>query len=162
MHSWSMYLYYHHHIHAVSRMTLFLKNDGNWNKKNYVNLYLFQSEMNGKFITNSITFRFYFLFLLFVSWNCTGMWNCFYPFDFFRIFSFCKKADLNCFVHHLFAFMMALKLMICNYLILTNHHQSTGLFRYVNLLIINFYVYLITRTLHNIYLCFFTIPNKYQ
>ena len=33
MHSWSMYLYYHHHIHAVSRMTLFLKNDGNWNKK---------------------------------------------------------------------------------------------------------------------------------
>ena len=42
--------------------------------------------------------------------------------------------------------MMVLKLTICNYLILTNHHQRdhTGLFRYVNLLIIHFHVCLIT------------------
>ena len=147
---------------------VFLKNGGNWNKKKLCKSILVsirnEWQVHHKFYHISIL-----LFVsTFVSWNCNGMWNFFCPFDFFRIFSFCKKADLICFVHHLFAFMMVLckvnDMQLCTYLILTNHHQRahTGLFRYVNLLIINFYVYLITRTLHNIYLCFFTMITKYQ
>ena len=73
---------------------------------------------------------------------------------FFEFLIKLQKSKLNFFCPSFVCFMMVLKLMICNYLILTNHHQRahTGLFRYVNLLIINFYVYLITRTLDNIYL----------
>jgi len=62
-----MYLYYHHHIHAVSRMTLFFKKMVEIEKKNYVNLYLFQSEMaSSSQIPSHFDSTFFFLEL---HWN---------------------------------------------------------------------------------------------